>query len=181
MTRDARAWGRGAATLPALRAAIGAAVMIDEAAKRPQSLLFACTTNTVRSPMAEAIAKHLFGREIYIVSAGVRPIEADHFAIAAMDEIGIDISRHKPHAFADLEDDSFDVIITLSPEAHHTALEYTRTSAVEVIYWPTLDATAVQGSREQMMDAYRSVRDGLQKRVRGYLDRRPATPLPPDP
>lgn len=154
-------------------AAMGAD-MREGAAKRPQSLLFACTTNTVRSPMAEAIARHFFGREIYITSAGVRPIEADHFAIAAMEEIGIDISRHRPHAFADLEDDSFDVIITLSPEAHHTALEYTRTSAVEVIYWPTLDATAVQGSREQMMDAYRGVRDGLQKRVRDYLDPRPA-------
>jgi protein-tyrosine-phosphatase len=147
--------------------------MSGEAAKRPQSLLFACTTNTVRSPMAEGIAKHLFGREIYIASAGVRPVEPDHFAIAAMDEIGVDISKHKPHAFADLEDDSFDVIITLSPEAHHTALEYTRTSAVEVIYWPTIDATAVQGSREQMLEAYRNVRDGLQKRIKDYLEWRP--------
>ncbi len=141
--------------------------------RRPQSLLFACTTNTVRSPMAEGLAKHLFGREIFIASAGVRPIEPDHFAIAVMDEIGIDISKHKPHTFAELEDDSFDVIITLSPEAHHTALEYTRTSAVEVIYWPTIDATAVQGSREQMMDAYRGVRDTLQKRIKEYLDWRP--------
>ena len=141
--------------------------------RRPQSLLFACTTNTVRSPMAEGIAKHLFGREIFIASAGVRPIEPDHFAIAVMDEIGIDISKHKAHTFAELEDDSFDVIITLSPEAHHTALEYTRTSAVEVIYWPTIDATAVQGSREQMMEAYRGVRDNLQKRIKDYLDWRP--------
>jgi protein-tyrosine-phosphatase len=147
--------------------------MSETAARRPQSLLFACTTNTVRSPMAEGIAKHLFGREIYIASAGVRPIEPDHFAIAVMDEIGIDISKHRPHTFADLEDDGFDVIITLSPEAHHTALEYTRTSAVEVIYWPTIDATAVQGSREQMMDAYRAVRDGLMKRIKDYLDWRP--------
>lgn len=147
--------------------------MSEAAARRPQSLLFACTTNTVRSPMAEALAKHLFGREIYFQSAGVRPVEPDHFAIAVMDEIGIDISKHKPRTFADLEDDSFDVIITLSPEAHHTALEYTRTAAVEVIYWPTIDATAVQGSREQMMDAYRGVRDSLQKRIKDYLDWRP--------
>jgi protein-tyrosine-phosphatase len=141
--------------------------------RRPQSLLFACTTNAVRSVMAEGIARHLFGREIYFASAGVRPGECDHFAIAAMDEIGIDVSKHKPHAFADLEDDSFDVIISLSPEAHHTALEYTRTSAVDVIYWPTIDATAVQGSRDQMLDAYRGVRDVLQKRIKEYLDWRP--------
>jgi protein-tyrosine-phosphatase len=147
--------------------------MSEMEARRPQSLLFACTTNTVRSPMAEGIAKHLFGRQIYIASAGVRPIEPDHFAIAVMDEIGIDISKHKPHTFADLEDDSFDVIVTLSPEAHHTALEYTRTAAVHVVYWPTIDATAVQGSREQMMDAYRAVRDGLMKRIKEYLDWRP--------
>lgn len=147
--------------------------MSEMEARRPQSLLFACTTNTVRSPMAEGIAKHLFGRQIYIASAGVRPIEPDHFAIAVMDEIGIDISKHKPHTFADLEDDSFDVIVTLSPEAHHTALEYTRAAAVHVVYWPTIDATAVQGSREQMLDAYRAVRDGLMKRIKDYLDWRP--------
>lgn len=144
--------------------------------RRPQSLLFACSCNAVRSPMAEGLARRLFGREIFIASAGVRPSEPDHFAIAVMDEIGVDISKHKPHTFADLEDDAFDVIITLSPEAHHTALEYTRTSAVEVIYWPTLDATAVMGSRETMLGAYRGVRDGLDKRIREFLDWRPPPP-----
>jgi len=144
--------------------------------RRPQSLLFACSCNAVRSPMAEGLARRLFGREIFFASAGVRAIEPDHFAIAVMDEIGVDISKHKPHTFADLEDDGFDVIITLSPEAHHTALEYTRTSAVEVIYWPTLDATAVMGSRETMLDAYRGVRDGLDKRIKDFLDWRPMMP-----
>lgn len=150
--------------------------MSEGAGKRPQSVLFACTFNCVRSPMAEGIARHLFGRDVFIASAGVKPGEPDSFAIAAMDEIGIDIAKHKPHSFKDLEDDGFDLIVSLSPEAHHTALEYTRTMAVEVVYWPTIDPTAVQGSREQMLDAYRGVRDGLQKRIKEALGWRPMMP-----
>ena len=141
--------------------------------KRPQSVLFACSMNAVRSPMAEALAKQLFGRDIYFASAGVRAGELDGFAVAAMDELGIDIAKHKPHTFEDLEDSSFDVIISLSPEAHHRALEFTRTMAVEVIYWPTIDPTAVQGTRENMLEAYRGVRDGLQKKIKDFLEWRP--------
>lgn len=144
-----------------------------EPRKRPQSILFACSMNTVRSPMAEAMARHLFGREIYIQSAGVRAGEPDGFAVAAMDEIGIDMGRHRPHTFEDLEDSGFDMIVTLSPEAHHRALEFTRTMAVDVVYWPTIDPTAVQGTRETMLDAYRSVRDGLQSRIKDLLDWHP--------
>ncbi len=140
-----------------------------ESGRRPQSILFCCTFNAVRSPMAEAIARYYFGREIYFASAGVKAGELDGFAIAAMDDIGIDISKFKPHTFEDLEDSSFDLIITLSPEAHHKALEFTRTLAVEVHYWPTIDPTAVQGSREQMLDAYRAVRDGLKNRITKLL------------
>ena len=140
---------------------------------RPQSVLFACTFNAIRSPMAEALAKHFFGRQIYFASAGVRSGELDGFAVASMEELGIDIARHKPHTFEDLEDASFDLIVTLSPEAHHKALEFTRTLAVDVIYWPTLDPTAVQGSREAILSAYRGVRDGLQKRIMEAFDWRP--------
>ncbi|HXY57098.1 MAG TPA: arsenate reductase ArsC [Methylocystis sp.] len=139
--------------------------------KRPRSVLFACTLNTVRSPMAEALARHYFGREIYFASAGLKRGEPDGFAIAAMEEIGVDLARHKPHTFEDLEDSNFDVIVTLSPEAHHRALEFTRTMAVEVIYWPTPDATAVQGSRDQILDAYRDVRERLTARIKEFLGR----------
>ena len=137
--------------------------------RRPQAVLFCCTFNAVRSPMAEALARYYFGREIYFASAGVKAGELDGFAVAAMDDIGIDISKFKPHTFEDLEDSSFDLIVSLSPEAHHKALEFTRTLAVDVVYWPTIDPTAVQGSREQMLDAYRAVRDGLKKRIVALL------------
>ncbi len=137
--------------------------------RRPQSVLFCCTFNAVRSPMAEAIARYYFGREVYFASAGVKAGELDPFAVSAMDDIGIDISRVKPHTFEDLEDSSFDLIISLSPEAHHKALEFTRTLAVEVHYWPTVDPTATTGSREHILDAYRSVRDGLKTRITKLL------------
>ncbi|WP_036259869.1 low molecular weight phosphatase family protein [Methylocapsa aurea] len=140
---------------------------------RPQAVLFACTLNTVRSPMAEALGKHFFGTEIYFASAGIKRGESDGFAIAAMEEIGIDMSKHRPHTFEDLEDACFDLIVTLSPEAHHKALEFTRTLAADVVYWPTLDPTAVEGSRERVLDAYRSVRDGLLERLEKLLDYRP--------
>jgi protein-tyrosine-phosphatase len=134
----------------------------------PGAVLFACTMNSVRSPMAAAILRHLAGRRAYVESAGVRAGGPDAFAQAVMDEIGIDITRHTPRTLRDLHDTSFDLIITLSPEAHHQALELTRTMAVEVEYWPTFDATMMvgQGSREQIMHAYRSVRDQLFKRIK---------------
>jgi protein-tyrosine-phosphatase len=132
----------------------------------PKAVLFACSMNAVRSPMAEAILKHLAGGWVYVDSAGVRTGELDPFVVAVMDEIGIDLARHRPKAFADLHDSSFDVVISLAPEAHHQALEMTRTMAIDAEYWPTLDPTAAAGSREQIMDAYRQVRDGLFTRIK---------------
>jgi protein-tyrosine-phosphatase len=123
--------------------------------------------------MAEAIARHYFGREVYFASAGLKRGAPDPFAIAAMDEIGVDISGHKPHTFEDLEDSNFDLIVTLSPEAHHRALEFTRAMAVDVIYWPTPDATAAQGSRDAILNAYRDVRERLTGRIKDLLGHGP--------
>jgi protein-tyrosine-phosphatase len=136
---------------------------------RPQAVLFACGLNTVRSPMAERMFKHLFGTRAYVASAGVRKGELDPFAVAVMDEIGLDIARHRPKTFDELEDWeglNFDVIISLSPEAHHRALELTRVLAVDVEYWPTPDPTDGSGNREQRLDAYRAVRDLLLARIK---------------
>lgn len=134
----------------------------------PGAVLFACTMNVVRSPMAAAILRHLAGRRAYIASAGVRAGEPDPFVTAVMDEIGIDVSAHRPHTLADLNDTSFDLIVSLSPEAHHQALELTRTMAVEVEYWPTFDASLMvgQGNREQVLGAYRQVRDILFRKIK---------------
>ncbi len=141
----------------------------------PGAVLFACTQNAIRSPMAEAYLRHIHGRRIYVDSVGVRAGEADSFAVAVMDEIGIDISGHRSKSFDDLEDTTYDLVITLSPEAHHKALELTRTMAVDVELWNTMDPTIVHGSREQRLGAYREVRDFL---VRKILERFPEGPKP---
>ena len=121
--------------------------------------------------MAAALARQAFGDAFVIASAGVRKGELDGFAIAAMNELGIDIASHEPMTFEELEDLEdgldFDLIVTLAPEAHHKALELTRTLAADVEYWPTPDPTIATGNREQQLEAYRSVRDMLMTRIKG--------------
>ena len=133
----------------------------------PESVLFACTLNAIRSPMAEALLKHFHGSRIYVHSVGVRTSAVDPFAVSVMDEMGIDISRHRQRSFDDLEDDSFDLVISLSPEAQHRAVEMTRHMACEVEFWNTFDPSVVEGSREVRLDAYRGVRDSLTQRILG--------------
>jgi protein-tyrosine-phosphatase len=133
----------------------------------PSAILFSCTMNSVRSPMAESIMKFLHGHRVYIDSAGVRSKDIDGFAIAVMDEIGIDLSRHHAKTFDDLEDDFFDVVITLSPEAQHRAVELTRVMACEVEFWNTMDPSLVESEdRETVLDAYRQVRDHLLMKIK---------------
>jgi protein-tyrosine-phosphatase len=138
-------------------------------ASQPPAVLFVCGQNSLRSPMAASLFAQIFGRAIYVGSAGVRKGELDPFAVAVMAEIGLDISRHKPVTFEELDEWeglNFDLIVTLSPEAHHRALELTRDTAVDVEYWPTADPSGVEGNREQRLDAYRQARDQLLDRIR---------------
>ena len=132
----------------------------------PSSVLFACTHNAIRSPIAEALMKMLHGARIFVDSVGVRPEEVDPFAVVVLDEIGIDLSRHRPKSFDDLADDYFDLVISLSPEAQHRAVELTRTSSCEIEFWPTLEPSFVTGSRETRLDAHRQLRDQLLERLR---------------
>jgi protein-tyrosine-phosphatase len=137
--------------------------------RTPQAVLFACGLNSVRSPMAESLLQRMFPKSLYVRSAGVRKGKLDPFAVAVMAELGQDISGHKPVTFEELEDWeglNFDLIVTLSPEAHHKALELTRRLAAEVEYWPTIDPTDAEGNREQKLEAYRDVCDGLLLRIR---------------
>jgi protein-tyrosine-phosphatase len=131
----------------------------------PGSVLFLCGMNAIRSPMAEKLARLLFGNRSYFRSAGIRAGEADPFSQTVMAERGIDIGKHVPIMLDDLEDGFFNLIVTLSPEAHHRALELTRSQSVEVEYWPTMDPSAIAGNREQVLEAYRSVRDALERKL----------------
>ncbi|MCK4940051.1 MAG: arsenate reductase ArsC [Rhodospirillaceae bacterium] len=132
----------------------------------PAAVLFSCTSNSIRSPMAEGILKHLHGGNIYVDSVGVRSLEVDGFAVEVMNELGIDISDHKAKTFDNLEDSSFDLVISLSPHAQHKAVELTRYMSCEVEFWHTFDPSVIDGSREVRLDAYRQVRDELFARIK---------------
>src|SRR5476649_1494428 len=144
------------------------------APSRPHAVLFACGMNAIRSPMAAALFEQLYGKTIHVSSAGVQKGELDSFAVAVMEELGVDIARHKPVTFEELEELeglNFDLIVTLSPPAHHKAMELTHTISADVEYWPIVDPTGIEGNREQRLDAYREVRDQLLARIRERFGR----------
>jgi len=141
----------------------------------PGAVLFACNFNRVRSPMAEALMRMVHGDRVFVDSVGLRreagEKEVDPFAVAVIDEIGGDLAGFRPKTFDDLEDESFDLVISLTPEAQHRAVELARGRAVDIEYWPTLDPTLVDGTREQRLEAYRQVRDDLARRIRERFGR----------
>lgn len=147
----------------------------DTGARLPGAVLFCCNFNQVRSPMAEALLKHLAGTRIFVDSCGLRQarfdpdvddMQCDPLAAAVMGELGVDLTRHRCKTFGELEDDSFDLVISLTPEAQHRAVELARGRSAEIEYWPTPDPTLVEGSREHRLESYRQVRDGLADRIR---------------
>lgn len=142
-------------------------------ARLPGSVLFACNYNSIRSPMAAALLRRLHARRVFVDSVGVQAQPVDPFAVAVMEEMGIDIARHQSKTFEELEDTSFDLVISLTPQAQHRAVELTRTMACEVEFWPSFDPTAVEGSRHEILAAYRTLRDALWRQLR---DRFPADP-----
>jgi len=143
--------------------------LLASSRKRPGSVLFICAMNAIRSPMAEYLTKDIFGSEIYVQSAGVRAGDTNGFAVAAMQDRGIDMDGHTPTSMEDIHDVYFDLIITLSPEAHHAALERTRTEAVDVEYWPTEDPSTIAGNRQQVLKAYIKVRNAIEENIKNKL------------
>ena len=134
--------------------------------ERPSAVLFACTMNSIRSPMGEGLLKKWLGTSIYVDSCGVRPGELDPFIVEVMGELDIDISHHRPKSFDELQDGFFDLIVSLSPEAQHRAIEMTRVMACDIEYWPLLDASIIEGTREVRLQAYRAVRDQLFEKIK---------------
>jgi protein-tyrosine-phosphatase len=141
----------------------------DSTEKRPGAILFMCGMNAIRSPMAEALAKSMLPKGTYIASAGVRTGERDPFVDVVLDEVGLSIGRHQPQTLDELEDDYFDLIVTLAPEAHHVAFEFIRSFFVDVKYWSTPDPSVARGTREQILSAYREVRDHLKTLIEKRL------------
>ena len=131
----------------------------------PRSILFMCGQNAIRSPMAEIMTRAYLEKDIFVASAGVISGMRDPFVEVALNEVNLTLGKQTPQTLDELEDKFFDLIVTLSPEAHHAALELTRTMPVEVEYWPTYDPSGEGETREQKMDAYRAVRNELQRRI----------------
>ena len=133
----------------------------------PQSILFCCDHNAVRSPMAEGIMKKFYGTGTYVQSVGVmNDLEIDGFAIGVCQEIGVELSRHRSRSFDEMEqwgDDlsSFDLVIALSPASQRRALELTRFFHLDVEYWPIMDPTGIGEKRETKLNAYRQTRDQI--------------------
>jgi len=133
----------------------------------PSAVLFACNMNSIRSPMAEGILKFLHGGSIYVDSVGVRKTEINGFCVTVMDEIGIEMSQHNSKSFDDLENTYFDLVVPMSPDAQHKAVEMTRAMACEVEYWNTFDPSIIESEdRDTMLEAYRTVRDQLMERTK---------------
>ncbi len=131
----------------------------------PGSVLFACSENALRSPMAEAFLRHYHSSRIFVQSVGVRAGLVDGFACAVMQEVGLDISGHDPKCFDDLQDNYFDIVISLSPEAQHRAVELTRDASIELEYWAMPDPSVHELPRAQRLEAYRQLRDRLRREI----------------
>jgi protein-tyrosine-phosphatase len=148
-----------------VRAAL-ARLILSEKPSLPRSVLFMCRMNAVRSPMAEAIAAAMLPAGTFVASAGIlRHGARDPFVDAALAEEGLALPNHEPRTIDDIEDAYFDLVVTLAPEAHHAALQWTRAMAVDVEYWPMPDPTTAVGTREQIMAAYRDLRARLAARI----------------
>ncbi|MGV8995448.1 MAG: hypothetical protein ACOH12_00700 [Parvibaculaceae bacterium] len=135
--------------------------------KLPGSVLFTCNLNSVRSPMAEALTKHLYGKKVYVDSAGLEPAERDPFVVSVLEEAGIDVTNDRPLAIDALDIGSFDLVISLTPESCARVNELARAQAVDIEFWPTLDpfAAGEGGTREQRLMAYRHLRDDLKAMI----------------
>ncbi|WP_299727008.1 low molecular weight phosphatase family protein [uncultured Tateyamaria sp.] len=137
----------------------------------PQSVLFCCDHNAVRSPMAEGIMKKFYGQDTYVQSVGVKnDMEIDGFSIAVCQELDVELSRHRSRSFDEMEqwgDDlsSFDLVVALSPASQRRALELTRFYHLDVEYWPILDPTGLGETREAKLTSYRSARDQIIARL----------------
>ena len=132
---------------------------------RPSSVLFVCTMNAVRSPMAAALLRRLKGQAIYVKSAGVRAGDQDPLAIEVMAEIGIELGEHHPRRLEDLQDGCFDLVVALTSEAKARTLAWGHSAAAQIEYWRTDDPTLIEGTPDQRRAAYRAVRDALERQI----------------
>ena len=131
----------------------------------PGSVLFACTHNMIRSPMAEAMMKARFPGKVFVDSCGIHPGSMDSFTVQVMAEMDIDVSRHEPKNFNDLQDGYFDLVVCFSEESHAIAKDFVKGKSMELEFWPIYDAGLTSENQQLRLDAYRMVRDAIADRL----------------
>jgi len=130
-----------------------------------KGILFLCVANSARSQMAEGIARSLAPAGIQVWSAGSRPTSVRPEAIAALEEIGIDISQHRSKAVAEIPADQVDTVITLCGEEECPLFLGQATR----LHWGLPDPAGVQGNEQDRLNAFRATRDELHRRLEAFL------------
>ena len=129
------------------------------------SLLFVCSLNMVRSPLAATIARGLYGDQLFVRSAGVEKGQEDPFVRRVLEDMQFDTPFSEPKALDALGDSFFDMAIVLSPQAEPYLRDWSRDKSMTVEVWPTEDPTKTEGNMAQRLDAYRATRDALMHRI----------------
>ena len=143
------------------------------------SVLFCCNYNSVRSPMAEGILKNLFGKKIFVQSAGVfDTLEIDGFTVKVCNEINVKLSKHRVRSLREMEREggfigSFDLIIPLTKESSEEAYKYSNYSSVTIEDWIVDEPVKNENDINQTLYSYRKTRDiifdKIKKRFQGYF------------
>jgi arsenate reductase (thioredoxin) len=130
-------------------------------------VLFLCTDNSARSQMAEGLLRHLTGDRVEVMSAGTEATHVRPLAVRAMDELGIDISGQESKTLDRYLGEPFDYVITVCDEANEACPFFL--GAAERLHWSLPDPVAAQGTEEERLEVFRSVRDRLKDHIEGEL------------
>ena len=145
-------------------------------AGRTTGLLFLCVANSARSQMAEGLARARFGARARVASAGSSPTAVNPLAVAALDEVGIDIRGQRSTGVDDVDPAAVDVVVTLCAEEVCPVFP----GRVRRLHWPMPDPAGASGSDAERLERFRWVRDEIARRL-GDLEVEVARPRPGSP
>ncbi len=131
------------------------------------AILFVCTGNSCRSPMAEAIARALLPPGASVLSAGVDPGESARLTREVLAEIGIDLNRHRPRSVFRIDPEPVTVVVTMSDAAREHCPLFPNETRRD--HWEIPDPFESRGTEVERLHAYRRARDRIGARVRDLL------------
>ena len=132
-----------------------------------QRALILCTHNSARSQMAEGLLRQMAGDRFEVESAGTEETRVNPLAIAAMSEIGIDISSHTSKTLDRFLNQRWDYVITVCDNANESCPVFP--GADTRLHWSFEDPSAAKGSDEERLDAFRRIRDQIRARLRAFI------------